>query len=80
MGFSLDSYHYFHYSDSFGYLIFCCHCVATPAGLFGKCRIVFGEQIHAVLIHADPLASGMFGQGAMQAFRNAELELTGVVL
>ena len=36
--------------------------VATPAGLLGKRRIVFGEQIHAVLIHADSLTLGMLGQ------------------
>jgi len=28
MGFGLDYLDYFHYSDSRGYLIFCCHSVA----------------------------------------------------
>ena len=29
MGFSSEYLDYFHYSDSIGYLIFCCHSVAT---------------------------------------------------
>ncbi len=29
MGFSSDYLYYFHYSNSMGYLIFCCHSVAT---------------------------------------------------
>ena len=29
MGFSSDYLDYFHYSDGMGYLIFCCHSVAT---------------------------------------------------
>ena len=29
MEFGLDYLYYFHYSDSRGYLIFCCHSVAT---------------------------------------------------
>ena len=31
MGFSPDYLYYFHYSDSMGYLIFCCHSVATSS-------------------------------------------------
>lgn len=31
MGFSTDYLYYFHYSGSIGYLIFCCHSVATRA-------------------------------------------------
>ena len=31
MGFSSRSWDYFHYSDSRGYLIFCCHGVAMKA-------------------------------------------------
>ena len=29
MGFSSECLYCFHYLDSLGYLIFCCHCVAT---------------------------------------------------
>ena len=31
MGFGPDYLYYFHYSDSMGYLIFCCHTVAKDA-------------------------------------------------
>ena len=31
MEFSSGYWHYFHYSDSRGYLIFCCHCVAMKS-------------------------------------------------
>ena len=31
MGFSSDYLYYFHYSDSMGYLIFCCHSVAMDS-------------------------------------------------
>ena len=46
----------------------------------GRSTVTLGEQIHAVLVHADSFTSGVLGQGAMQTLRNAELELTGVVL
>ena len=32
MGFSLGYWHYFHYSGSRGYLIVCCHGVASSRG------------------------------------------------
>ena len=34
MGFSTDYLYYFHYSDSFGYLIFCCQNVAMKTAFF----------------------------------------------
>ena len=56
------------------FLPFRCHGQSLP------CRrgIVFGQQIHAVLVHADALPLGVFGQGLVQAFGNSQLELAGV--
>ena len=56
------------------FLPFRCHGQSLP------CRrgIVFGQQIHAVLVHADALPLGVFGQGLVQTFRDSQLELAGV--
>lgn len=47
-------------------------------GLSCRRGIVFGQQIHAVLVHADTLPLGVFGQGLVQTFRDSQLELAGV--
>lgn len=44
MGFSSDYLYYFHYSDSIGYLIFCCHSIVTnhknSEGFYGSPVII----------------------------------------
>ena len=57
------------------FLPFRCHGQSLP------CRrgIVFGQQIHAVLVHTDALPLGVLCQRLVQASGNPQLELTGVV-
>lgn len=43
MGFSSGYWHYFHYSDSRGYLIFCCHGVAS------KLRMIYTLQTDYII-------------------------------
>lgn len=47
MGFSSGYWHYFHYSDSRGYLIFCCHGVASSvaAKLYVKIIIPYKKLL-----------------------------------
>lgn len=40
MGFSSGYWHYFHYSDSRSYLIFCCHSVAIRAAANFHVRVI----------------------------------------
>ena len=56
------------------FLPFRCHGQSLP------CRrgIVFEQQIHAVLVRADALPLGVFGQRRMQTFGDSKLELAGV--
>ena len=42
-------------------------------------RVVLGQQIQAVLIHADSLSLGMLGERFMKRLRNPQLELTGII-
>ena len=47
MGFSSDYLYYFHYSDSMGYLIFCCHSVATIIWIYmAYMACPFGAKLH----------------------------------
>ena len=41
-------------------------------------RIVFRQQIQAILIHTDPFGFGMFSQSFVQTFRNPQFELTRI--
>lgn len=41
-------------------------------------RIVFSQQIQAILIHTDSFSFGMFSQGFVQTFRNSQFELTRI--
>ena len=50
----------------------------TSLGLSCRRSIVLGQQIHTILVHADALPLGVFGQGLVQAFGNSQLELAGI--
>ena len=41
-------------------------------------RIIFRQQIQAILIHTDPFGFGMFSQSFVQTFRNPQFELTRI--
>ena len=47
MGFSPDYLYYFHYSDSIGYLIFCCHTVAVAIAL----QLSYKQTLDHILIN-----------------------------
>ena len=50
----------------------------TSLGLSCRRSIVLGQQIHTILVHADALPLGVFGQELVQAFENSQLDLAGI--
>ena len=45
-----------------------------------KFSVVFCQQVQTILVHADTLAFGIFGQSAMQGLGKPQFELTGILL